>query len=92
MEAKTYLSQSKDFCALNTVCEEARNQEFISRLQISNIQCYSYHFFLLSYICNKTRVRCLGCLLTTRGRSWGAELGQHLVAECLAYCAYGSVY
>lgn len=50
--------------------------EFISRLQISNIQYYFYQFFFLSYICNKTRVRCLG--------HTGAELGQaHLTAEYL---------
>lgn len=50
--------------------------------QITNLQhtVLVYHFFLLSYICNKTRVRCLGHLLITH---W-AEQGQaYLMAERL---------
>jgi hypothetical protein len=45
MEAKTYLSQSKDFCALNTVCEEAMSQSLEVGYKLATYCIISTNFF-----------------------------------------------
>lgn len=58
--------------------------QFMSRLQISNIKYNSYQLFLLSYICNKTRVKCHLLIRTLAYYTLGAEQGQaYLMAEHL---------